>query len=93
MELTRLRKTRDDLIEILSDCENDEFGRVDSDLLEYCAKGEIDSLDEFKAEHFREPWDDPEGKKEWESETHKNFYYLCHEIAALEQKTYKEAFQ
>lgn len=87
MKLTMLRKERDELVELLLDCNSDEYYSVSPDLLEDCCKGK--RLNEFET-YFNSEEED--GKLIWTSCSHERFYNVCREIADLEQKLYKEAF-
>lgn len=92
MLLMFLRKERDDLIEILSDEFHEDYDAVSSELLEDCCQGNKYRLHAFKDEYCKHPNDDYEQDPGWVSYSHERFFQVCNEIAALEQKTYKEAF-
>lgn len=95
MELTRLRKIRDDLIPDLLKFENDEFEAIEIDLLEDCITGKNRARIRFMSQFFVVPEDDiddDDAEREWATFAHKEFFNLCMKIEALEQKTYMEAF-
>lgn len=93
MELTRLRKKRDDLIESLLKFENDEFESIELEFLEDCIADKNRARIRFRSQFFVIPDDEEEdGEREWATDDHKEFFSLCMRVESLERKTYEEAF-
>lgn len=94
MELTRLRKKRDDLIESLLKFENDEFESVDLEFLEDCITDKNRARIRFMSQFFVTPEDDDyeDSEREWATDDHKEFFSLCMRVESLERRAYKEAF-
>lgn len=83
MQLTKLRRERDELIAEMKS-ENPNQGRD----YENCARGNYEDFFNKYSEH-----DEDSGGREWESAEHEMLFNLCKEISDLERDEYYAAFK